>query len=60
MNKARRSEKSRGRNIVGAPLKGNIAQTQDQQLNKLLLLHLCSDTAVFRHSRRTTKRLVLC
>jgi len=46
MNKARRSEKSRGRNIVGAPLKGNIAQTQDQQLNKLLLSHLCSDTAV--------------
>jgi hypothetical protein len=37
MNKARaRSEKSCRRNIVGTPLKGNIAQAQDQQLNQLL------------------------
>jgi hypothetical protein len=47
MNKARaRSAKSRRRNIVSAPLKGNIAQIQDQQLNQLLLSHLCSDTAL--------------
>ena len=34
MNKERaRCEKSRRRNIVGTPLKSNIAQAQDQQLN---------------------------
>jgi hypothetical protein len=37
MNKARaRSAKTCRRNIVGTPLKGNIAQAQDQQLNQLL------------------------